>query len=79
MKTLAQLADEYDEAVKGIEEIVVETRARMRKARQQYNNDEVKMLASKLAVLYEEIRDMRIISEQLRNYYTEEKKLQEAV
>lgn len=79
MKTLEQLADEYDESVKGIEEIVIATRAQMRKARLQYNNDEVKRLASKLAVLYEEIRDMRIISEQLRNYYTEEEKLQEAV
>ncbi len=79
MKSLGQLADEYSASIEGIEEIVRKTRAEMKKARQNFDSDEVRRLSAKLAVLYEEIRDMKIISQKLRDYYTDEEKLQEAV
>ena len=79
MNSLRQLACEYDEAILMIEDIVKKTRTEMKKARQNYDSDEVRRLSSKLAVLYEEIRDMKIISEKLRDYYADEKNLQEAV
>lgn len=79
MKSLIQLAGEYDESIQAIEEIVKKTRAEFRKARFECDSDEVRRLSAKLAVLYEEIRDMKIISQKLREYYTDEEKIQEAV
>ena len=79
MKSLIQLAGEYDESIRAIEEIVTKTRAEFRKARLECDTDEVRRLSAKLAVLYEEIRDMKIVSQQLREYYSDEEKIQEAV
>ncbi len=79
MSTLSQLAGEYDDSIALTEQIVKKTREELRKARRECDSDKVKSLSSKLAVLYEEIRDMRIISQKLRDYYNDEEKIQEAV
>ncbi len=79
MKTLSQLAEEYEASIKNAEEIVLKTRAAMHAAKKSGSIDEVKRLGTKLAVLYEEIRDMRMISRKLRTYYDEETLFQEAI
>lgn len=79
MKTLAQLAEEYESSIALVEDIVRKTRAEMKTAKKERDTDAIKRLSSKLAMLYEEIRDMRIISQQLNHYYDDEYKLQEAV
>ncbi len=79
MKTLTELSDEYEASIRDAEEIVIKTRAEMHEARKKRNINEVKRLGSKLAVLYEEIRDMRIVSRKLRTYYDEETLFQEAI
>ena len=79
MKTLPQLADDYLSSIKLIEDIAENTRKELAAAKKKCNVDEITRLGTKLAVLYEEIRDMRIISEKLRHYYDEESKYQEAV
>ena len=79
MKTLSELADEYNSSIRDIEDIVRKTRAAMHEAVKKHNTDESKKLGAKLAVLYEEIRDMRIVSQKLRTYYDDETKFQEAI
>lgn len=79
MKTLIELAEEYENSIRDIEEIVRKTRTAMKEAGKIHNFDEVKKLGAKLAVLYEEIRDMRIVSQKLRTYYDEETLFQEAI
>lgn len=79
MKTLNELADEYDSSIREIEEIVRKTRTAMSEAKKIHNIDEIKQLGAKLAILYEEIRDMRIVSQKLRTYYDEKTQFQEAI
>lgn len=79
MNTLSQLAGEYDDSIALTEQIVKKTREELKIARREYDSDKVRCLSAKLAVLYEEIRDMKIISQKLRDYYNDEEKLQEAV
>ncbi len=80
-KSLEQLATEYDESIKMLEACIPAIRKERRQAIAESNADEAKRLSAKLAVMYEEIRDMRIVSESLKNYYDNssfEKKLTEA-
>ena len=79
MKTLNGLAAEYEASIRDIEQIVIKTRAEMHEAKKMRNTDEMKRLGAKLAVLYEEIRDMRIVSQKLRTYYDDETLFQEAI
>ena len=79
MKTLNGLAVEYEASINEIEQIVIKTRAQLQDAKKMRNTDEIKRLGAKLAVLYEEIRDMRIVSQKLRTYYDEETLFQEAI
>jgi CHASE3 domain sensor protein len=79
MKTLSELASEYEKSIDAIEEIVRETRAAMNDAKKKHNIDEIKSLGAKLTILYEEIRDMRIVSQKLRTYYDDETLFQEAI
>lgn len=79
MKTLTQLSEEYEASIRDAEEVVLKIREEMLEAKRKRNADEVKMLGAKLTVLYEEIRDMRMISRKLRTYYDEETLFQEAI
>ncbi len=79
MKTLRELACEYENSINAIEEVVRKTRTAMNDAKKSRNIDEIKRLGAKLAVLYEEIRDMRIVSQKLRTYYDDETLFQEAI
>ena len=79
MKTLTQLSEEYESSIRDAEAVVLKIREEMLEAKRKRNADEVKMLGAKLTVLYEEIRDMRMISRKLRTYYDEETLFQEAI
>lgn len=79
MKTLTQLSEEYEASIRDAEAVVLKIREEMLEAKRKRNADEVKMLGAKLTVLYEEIRDMRMISRKLRTYYDEETLFQEAI
>lgn len=79
MKTLTQLSEEYEASIRDAEAVVLRIREEMLEAKRKRNADEVKMLGAKLTVLYEEIRDMRMISRKLRTYYDEETLFQEAI
>ena len=79
MKTLTQLSEEYEASIRDAEAVVLKIREEMLEAKRKRNADQVKMLGAKLTVLYEEIRDMRMISRKLRTYYDEETLFQEAI
>ena len=79
MKTLNGLAVEYEASINEIDQLVIKTRAQLQDAKKMRNTDEIKRLGTKLAVLYEEIRDMRIVSQKLRTYYDEETLFQESI
>lgn len=67
--SLYSLAEEYDEAIKKTKAITDKTRLEMKQAQTDRNEDKCRLLKRKLEVCYEEIRDMRIISDTLKNYY----------
>ena len=46
----------------------------MREASARHDSFEVYSLSRKLEMLYEELRDMKIVSEKLKKYYEDEKK-----
>lgn len=79
MKTLTELSEEYEASIRDAEAVVKKTREAMLEAKKKRNPDEVKMLGAKLTVLYEEIRDMKMISRKLKTYYDEETLFQEAI
>ncbi len=68
-KTLYELSLEYDRSIKLTEEIIKKTLAERRNAAAAFDTDKVIYLSAKLKVLYEEKRDMKIISEKLKKYY----------
>lgn len=71
-KSLYELALEYDESVKGIEDIVASERKKMQEAKIKNDSFEVYTISRKLEMLYEEIRDMKLISKKLKSYYDHE-------
>jgi len=79
MKTLTELSEEYEASIRDAEAVVKKTREAILEAKKKRNADEVKMLGAKLTVLYEEIRDMKMISRKLKTYYDEETLFQEAI
>lgn len=77
-KSLYELALEYDESIKNIQRIVVSVRKQIKNAEAKHDSYEVYSLSKKLEMLYEEIRDMKIVSEKLKNYYKDEKSEEDA-
>lgn len=77
-KSLYELALDYDESIKKIQQIVVSVRKQIKDAESKHDSYEVYSLSRKLEMLYEEIRDMKIVSEKLKNYYKEEKSEEDA-
>ncbi|MBR3868074.1 MAG: hypothetical protein IKM66_02045 [Clostridia bacterium] len=77
-KSLYELALDYDESIKKIQQIVVSVRKQIKDAEVKNDSYEVYSLSRKLEMLYEEIRDMKIVSEKLKNYYKEEKSEEDA-
>lgn len=71
-KSLCELAAEYDQSIAAMLECVQKIKNERRQARQEGDADRLKMLSSKLYTVYEEIRDMKIVAETLRNYYNDE-------
>lgn len=71
-KSLCELAAEYDQSTAAMLECVQKIKNERRQARQEGDADRLKMLSSKLYTVYEEIRDMKIVAETLRNYYNDE-------
>ena len=69
-QSLKELADEYAASIDGVREIVLKTKTEMKKAKISGNEDKYRLLLRKLAICYEEIRDMKIVEDTLRGYYT---------
>lgn len=78
-KSLYELALEYDESIKSVQEIVASVRKDIKEAEKRKDSYEVYSLSKKLEMLYEQIRDMKIVSEKLKTYYDEDKEKQESV
>lgn len=72
-KSLYELALDYDESIKNIQQIVVSVKKQIKEAENKHDSYEVYSLGKKLEMLYEEIRDMKIVSEKLKTYYEDEK------
>lgn len=68
-KSLCDMAEEYEEAIKKCELAVLSAKERLRNARREGNGDECQKQLKLIAVYNEEIRDMKITAEKLRNYY----------
>ena len=68
-KTLYELACEYEESIAAMTECVKKLRLEKRQARLDGDTDKLKLVSVKLYTVYEEIRDMRIVAETLKNYY----------
>lgn len=77
-KSLYELALDYDESIKNIQQIVVSVRKQIKDAEMKHDSYEVYSLSKKLEMLYEEIRDMKIVSEKLKAYYKDEKSREDA-
>lgn len=67
--SLKELAREYYNSIELLSSCVPDIRAEYRQAKLEGNSEKIKTLAKKLAVVYEEIRDMRIVAETLTHYY----------
>lgn len=71
-KTLYELSLEYDQSIRLTEDIIKKTLAERKNAVAEGDMDKVMYLSAKLKALYEEKRDMKIISEKLKKYYDTE-------
>lgn len=69
-QSLSELADEYAKSIDGVRAVVQRTKTEMKKAKLSGNEDKYRLLLRKLAMCYEEIRDMKIVEDTLRGYYT---------
>ena len=78
-KSLYELGLEYDESIRLTQDIADSVRKKIKEAEKNNDSYEVFVLSKKLEMLYEEIRDMRIISEKLKTYYDKEKITKEIV
>lgn len=71
-KSLYELGLEYDESIRLTQQAVDSVRKKIRDAEKNNDSYEVFVQSKKLEMLYEEIRDMKIISEKLKTYYDKE-------
>lgn len=79
--SLKELAQEYRHSIELLSSCIPDIRVEYRQATREGNKEKMKALAKKLAVVYEEIRDMRIVAETLVHYYDDsdfEEQLSEA-
>lgn len=67
--SLNELAKEYEHSIELLSSCIPDVRAKYKQATLEGNKDLIKTLAKKLAVMYEEIRDMKIIVQTLTHYY----------
>lgn len=68
-KSLVELAKEYERSIELLSECIPDIRAEYKKAVLAGDSEKAKTLARKLTVVYEEIRDMRIVAHSLKHYY----------
>lgn len=68
-KSLYELSLEYDEAIRQQQELTDRARIAFNDAKRRGDRDEVNRLGRKLEVYYAQIRDMRIVSRTLKDYY----------
>lgn len=71
-KSLYELALEYDESIASMNECLEKIKQERKNARLEGDTDKYKLLSAKLYTVYEEIRDMRMIAETLKNYYCDD-------
>ncbi|MBQ8209918.1 MAG: hypothetical protein IJZ35_04990 [Clostridia bacterium] len=64
-----EMAKEYEQSIELLSGCIPDIRAQRKKAALEGDKDRFRLLSKKLAVVYEEIRDMRIVAETLRHYY----------
>lgn len=68
-KSLYELSLEYDEAIRQQQELTDRVRIALNEAKRRRDTDEAQRLMRRLEVYYEEIRDMKMIAQTLKNYY----------
>lgn len=68
-KSLCELAQEYEKSILAMCECADKIKKEKKRARLDGDTDAFKLLSAKLFVIYEEIRDMRIIADTLKHYY----------
>lgn len=71
-KSLYELAQEYETSISAMIECADKVKKEKRQARLDGDTDAFKLLSAKLFVIYEEIRDMKIVAENLKHYYDTE-------
>lgn len=71
-KSLYELAQEYEKSISAMNECADKIKKEKRQARIAGDTDAFKLLSAKLFVIYEEIRDMKIVAENLKHYYDTE-------
>lgn len=71
-KSLYELGTEYETAIELAQASLKKTRAEIIAAKKAQDCDRVYLLKREMAVLYEEIVDMRMIAEKLKNYHNPE-------
>ncbi len=76
-KSLVELAKEYEHSAQLLSECVPGIRAEYKKAVLSGDKDKAKTLARKLTVVYEEIRDARIVADMLKHYYDDSDYIQQ--
>lgn len=64
-----EMVKEYEQSIELLSGCVEDVRARRKAAKEQGDKELFLQLSKKLAVMYEEIRDMRVVAETLRHYY----------
>lgn len=77
-KSLYELGLEYEESIKDVQKTAASVRLKLKAAERAYDSDKAYSLRRKLTVLYEEITEMKIIAEKLKNYYGTEKREESA-
>ena len=68
-KSIYEIGLEYEKNILVMQEIARDVRAQLKIAEKGFDKDRIFYLSRKLHVIYEEITDMRIIAEKLKNYY----------
>lgn len=73
-RSLYELAAEYDTAIAAMEECAAKIKMERKLAFAKGDADSIKKITAKLYVVYEEIRDMKLIAQSLRHYYDDDEK-----
>lgn len=71
-KTLSQLADEYCETVKNINEQIALCRAELDSAQKAHRNIAAASVMRRLTVLYNQRSELEEIAQYLKSYYSDE-------